>query len=135
MSSSRAAIAAKNDFETFLEEIPPEKLDQIFAKSPCLADLIAAWLRSDCGVRACHGDFETYLVAIIGIIDSWLRDPAILGHVVEQDEQGNQGAVLRRVSSIFGDEGFRHRTLDRYFFASQVFDSLHRRPQDGAETL
>ncbi len=106
-------------FENFVVELPPEKLGD--RSDRCLMDYVQAWVESGEGIRDCAGNFETYLLAVIAIINLWTERPEVLTYVPEDETSEN---IQRNVSSIFGGNG--RFALDRHWFAQLAFAQRHR---------
>lgn len=68
----------------------------------CLADVIRTWVWSGEGVRVCHGDYQTFLVAVIAIINDWHTHEDLLDYHDRSDEK--PGLTERRTSKIFDPE-------------------------------
>ncbi|MFK4102904.1 hypothetical protein ACI2L1_23020 [Streptomyces sp. NPDC019531] len=126
MSSASIAKRALYDFTDFTATTPTEDLH--LDDPPCLADYVCDWVRSGRGVRACRGDFTTFMIALPAIIDEWLKHESSLNYVKENHESDECEIVERRVSSIFGRlNSYGHHVLDPDFFAMCTFTELHGR--------
>lgn len=123
MSSEFVVYEVHTSFENFCVETPPEKLGESRGHT-CLMDYIRAWIHSGEGIRTCAGDYQTYLLTVIAIIEQWTREPSVLRYLTDEEEPE---AIERRVSSIFGDDGPRHIALDEHWFAKCAFWYLHPR--------
>jgi hypothetical protein len=125
MSTLSIIASACGSFEDFVVEADPNKVNE--SSHCCLMDYIAEWIISGHGVKACAGDFQTYLIAVIGIIEQWMTHPNILRFVPEDSVDPN--VIPRHVASIWRDyrpgDGAKHYALDQYWFTQQVFDYCH----------
>lgn len=116
MSAELIAFHAIMSFRDFAVETPTDRLG--VPGPTCLADFIQAWLYHGHGVGVCLGDFQTFTIAFIAIVNAWLKEPSMLDYVPDEDEPVVEE---RRVDTIFGDQGYRHRALDPHFFARCTF--------------
>lgn len=127
MSAHSIAKVAVRSFETYTEDTPTKDMWTPGGLT-CFADFVYVWLRSGKGVRACQFNWETFLIALHGLIDNWMSDPKVTDYVEgrsEEDEGNGPIIVTRLVDSIFGESGLEHRILDPHFFAQCVFTELH----------
>jgi hypothetical protein len=123
MSNEWIAHFTVPSFSDFVTETPNDKLG--IAREPdCLADFIESWVFHGVGIRACVGDFQTFTIAVLAIVDEWMKRPYMLDYVPESDDEP---IVERRVESFLDERGFRHRALDPHFFARCVY--VHRAVQ------
>ncbi|GAB3174070.1 hypothetical protein GCM10027059_45810 [Myceligenerans halotolerans] len=89
------------------------------AEHSCLMDYVFEWLESGDGIRACNGDWSTYLTALVGIVSKWHTRPGVTDYV---DPDSGQ-LLQRRVSAIFDElDGHNHPALDRYQFEQMCFE-------------
>ena len=129
-------------FEDFMTKTSDEQLAKLNAdtRPTCLADFIQAWVESGEGVRSCAADYPCFLVAVVHIIDKWMKgvDGDLLDYIPllayipteEEHAAGAPGVVERHVDSVFGDEhGTGHRILDQSWFTLMAFRHLHPRPE------
>jgi hypothetical protein len=128
MSGSSIADNGLSSFEAYTAETSPEQVHKHLADEPvCLADYIQAWVQSGDGVRQCNGDFQTFLITVIGIIDEWRTDERFLDYVTSEHERSTSAltAIKRRPKTVFGERGMDHVILDPHFFATRTFRWLH----------
>jgi hypothetical protein len=124
MSTESITSVAVASFCHFVRERPSSK----FAgrELECLAGYIHAWVASGSGVRDCQADFQTYLVAVIGIIDHWHQKPTVLNYEPSEPVESEPPKISRRVDRIFVDDNAAvPAILDPHFFQGQVFATLH----------
>ena len=128
MSGSSIASEGYVSFEEYTANSSPETVYSHLGYEPtCLGDYIKAWLASGEGIRACIGDYQTFLMAVIAIIDGWLSDEKFLDYVTGEDEQAAGGPefIERRPQAIFNKRGLDHDIMDPHFFATRLFRWLH----------
>jgi hypothetical protein len=138
MSAKSIAARVITSFDTFCIRTSTKELGSLGIRTPrgrngpeFLADYIEGWLRSGHGVRACHGNFPTYLVALTVIIDYWLKNPGVTAYMLEGRSDDEHRYIERRVTVIFGNQEFGdtnaylHRILSPDFFAECVFSERH----------
>jgi hypothetical protein len=133
-------VGRVNDsFDSFITDRGPKGLSAMRqqwcgCKGFSLMDCIAAWVESGHGVRACAGDFQTYLIAIIMDTDAWHREADLFVNepvypFVEGEYASLRPASLDRrehsCSSHADDNDLAHRAYSQSWFATQVFDRLH----------
>jgi|GEM_PF-3361805 hypothetical protein len=123
------AFVASNTVTSFLDYTSKTATTELpLAWEPvCLADYIQAWVVSGDGVRACQGNFETYLVAVVAIINEWIEHPDhTLNYVeyVEEPADEDDRVIERRVSKLFRDDDQHRFILDRDFFTFWAFRAL-----------
>jgi hypothetical protein len=126
MSAESIASYVTRSFENYAAETPSNDLC-MGANPVCVADFIRGWAESGRGVRACQGDFQTFTIAIITIVDKWLNEPGFLDYETEQPNHPETTSIKRHVETIFGNAGYKHRILDPHFFAACTFQELHGR--------
>lgn len=123
MSGASIADNGISSFHDYTATTSPEKLRGHLGYEPvCLADFIKAWVQSGEGVRACIGDFHTFLITVIAVIDDWRTDPVVLDYVTDDDQ-----IVERRPTTLFGERDLEHDIIDPHFFATWKFRVLHGR--------
>lgn len=120
MASRHLRNATTGSFQRWVEKTPPEELGEARFHR-CLMDYIEAWVTSGEGIRACASDYQTYLTAVIVIIQMWTRDPSVLQHLTDDEVPV---VTPRHVDSILGSAGMPNG-LDPYWFARQVFNFCH----------
>lgn len=116
MSSRSIAVEAVASFAMW---VGYSKID-----SRCLSDFIYAWVASGEGIRACHGDYPTYLVGVIAIIEAWHDGRLKLNRLTPED-----GEIERQVSKMFDrddelDDDY-DGILDPHWFAHCTFNTLY----------
>jgi hypothetical protein len=122
MSGVSIADNGISSFHDYTAETSPEELVRHLGYEPaCLADFIKAWVQSGEGVRACIGDFQTFLITVIAVIDEWRTDPVLLDYVTDDSH-----IIERRPTTIFGERDLAHDILDPHFFATRKFRVLER---------
>jgi hypothetical protein len=123
-----AARAASNFSEWSVDTSTPDL--GLSGEPSCLTDFLYAWLKSGHGVRACHGDFTTFLCAIPIIIEEWLTLDRKLNYLEDLDpdtlgeDENNLLEHERVVSTVFG-KNRDMLILDRGFFEACTFYELH----------
>lgn len=120
MSNEWIAADATSSFSEFVVRVTNDELG-IPGGPKCLADFIQAWIEHGYGVHCSQGDFQTYTIAVLAIVDEWIKHPHVLDYV-PKDEDGP--IIERRVETFLGEHGFRHRALDPYYFAQCVYAQL-----------
>jgi len=128
MSGTSIADNGVCSFHDYTAETSPEELRRHLGSEPtCLADFIKAWTQSGEGVRACIGDFHTFLITVIAIIDEWRTDPVVLDYVTDDEISETSGyrIIERRPEALFGERNLAHDILDPHFFATWTFRVLH----------
>lgn len=124
------AFVASNAITSFLDYTSKTATTELplIGEPACLADYIQAWVVSGHGVRACQGNFETYLIAVVAVINEWVQCPDhTLNYVeyVEDPPDEDVRVIERRVSKVFRDDDPQRLILDRDFFAFWAFRALH----------
>ena len=126
MSSASVSFTVIDSFRRFLDKTDPSKVPS--GKNHCLADFIQAWVDSGHGVRACRGDFQTFLVAVSALTHYWHHDPSVLDYLPSDGDEGvdESGVIERRVRFIFPPgQAVNHVIFDPDFFAGHTFNELH----------
>jgi hypothetical protein len=127
MSMKSVSGRAYDSFLRYCRETPPSMM---FPDDPhdFLADYIRSWVKSGHGVRACLGDFQTFLMAVTAIIHYWHKEPMTLVYAPE-DVDGNVDetkVVERTIHNIFpAGASIVHEIFDPDFFTECAFNELH----------
>jgi hypothetical protein len=127
MSSWSISNRVVDSFIRYCNETPPSAMFPDYPHD-YLADFILCWVESGHGVRACLGDYQTYLTAIPALIHAWHWTPMITDYAPAVGDGGlDESAVIeRRVEHVFSRQvNVTHRTLDPDFFAECAFRELH----------
>jgi hypothetical protein len=128
MSTESIQSIAVSSFYSFVQDTPSSAFAERDLQS--LAGYIAKWVRAGHGVHDCQGDFQTFLIAVISIIDCWHREPGLLDYA-PQDEESTRGIPPvqehRTVDRIFYTDGETDdpAILDPHFYQGQVYATLH----------
>ena len=130
MSSASVSFTVIDSFRRFLDKTDPSKVPS--GKNHCLADFIQAWVDSGHGVRACRGDFQTFLVAVSALTHYWHQDSTVLDYLPSDGDGVDESRVVeRRVRFIFPPgQAVNHVIFDPDFFAGHTFIELHGRHDD-----
>jgi hypothetical protein len=132
MSAGSIAARAYDSFFKWCSETSPSASSHDEERS-CLADYIRDWVESGIGVRACLGDFQTFLIATTSIIDRWHKqiDDGLLDYAPAPDDDPealiNEDIIERRVERILPFGYSVHEILDLDWFTECVFNELHGR--------
>jgi len=124
MSTGLIAEDAVESFFGFVYNTPDSALSR--RERGCLAGFIQAWIASGEGIRATNGDFQTYLIAVVCIINRWMQ-----GYLLDYDPRDESPRVERRVDKLLWDgAGFIDRNntisiLDPDFYRAELFEFLH----------
>jgi hypothetical protein len=123
---------AAASFREFCDQMPAAGISESTGKTgrdcSCLMDFVEAWLQDGPGIDICNGDYGTYMIALVGIIDEWVNWPNITDYaIVPEDLNEEDQMVERRVSKIFADESLQHRAFDRYCFERLAFARMYPR--------
>lgn len=134
MSSVSISFRVVWSFRDFLDKTDPSQVPS--GKNHCLADFIQAWVESGHGVRACLGDFQTFLIAVSALTHYWHQEPSTLDYLPssggEDGDIDESSVVERRVRYIFPPHGQAadHVIFDPDFFAAHTFRELHGKQDD-----
>jgi hypothetical protein len=113
-------------FEDFINENNPQDLPLEWHQT--LADYIRSWVLSGRGVRVCQGDYQTFTLAIIAIIEQWLTMPDMLDLLYNEEDDPADADYRheeRRVTKIFGEGYLGREILDPHFFAKATYCEQH----------
>ncbi|WP_370943296.1 hypothetical protein AB5J62_29915 [Amycolatopsis sp. cg5] len=81
MTHDYIRIRMVESFEAFAHKTPTSALVRLSKNELALGNFIVAWLRDGDGVEACCGDFTTYLIGVVAIMDYWRFDPGFLDYI------------------------------------------------------
>jgi hypothetical protein len=129
MSTASIQSIAVSSFYSFVQDTPSSAFAERDLQS--LAGYIAKWVRDGHGVHDCQGDFQTFLIAVVSIIDCWHRDPELLDYAPRDQEPAPGSNSLARehrtVDRIFQTDGKAGdpAILDPHFYQAQVYATLH----------
>lgn len=140
MSVAYVLAEARRSFGDYVIKTPTADFPLV-GEPTYLADYIEAWVKSGHAAHASQGNFERYLIGVVGIIDEWIRNPEhVINYIedldVDEDAEEDVRTVERRVSSLFR-EGDEHRLiLSRDFFDFWAFREFgpRKRTSDGSHT-
>lgn len=130
MSGATIADSGMSSFQDYTASTSPESLRRHLGDEPtCLADYIQAWVQCGEGIRWCIGDFQTFLITVIGIVSEWKSDVRLLDYVTSDEERaaGADQFIERRPETVFGERDLDHVIVDPHFFAVRTFRWMNNR--------